>query len=784
MIVHGGFQVEPWSLHETTLNLDVLAQTESLFALSNGFIGVRGNLDEGEPLGTPGSYLNGVYELRPLPSAESQYGAPESSQTLINITNGKLIRLLVDDEPLDARYGHVVSHDRVLDFRAGVLRRTIEWCSPARRTIRVTSTRLVSFTHRAILAIVYEVEPLDGRVNVVVQSELVANEAIPQVPGDPRTATVTESPLVSEEHTKLLETAAMLIHRTRRSQLRIAAAMEHIVTGSPALSLVAQTWPDAARANAVDVLEPGQRLRLVKFVAYGWSHERTQPAVRDQVAAALLAARTAGWEKLLAEQRAYLDEFWANGDVEVEGDPELQQAVRFALFQVLSAGARAERRAIPAKGLTGTGYDGHSFWDTELYVLPVLTYTAPDAAADALRWRHSTLPAAKERARNLGLAGAVYPWRTIHGEECSGYWPAGTAAFHVNADIASAVILYVRATNDHQFEREVGLEVLVETARLWRSLGHYDLGGNFRIDGVTGPDEYTAIVDNNIYTNLMAKRNLIGAADACQRHQNKARELGVTAEEMANWRAAAERVVLPFDEKRGVHQQSEGFTDHEPWNFASTKPDEYPLLLHFAYFDLYRKQVVKQPDLVLAMQLFNDAFTPEQRARNFEYYERITVRDSSLAACTEAVAAADAGHLRLAFDYAAEAALVDLRDLQRNTRDGLHIASLAGTWIALIMGFGGMRDFGERLQFTPRLPDSLTRLAFSLQQRDQCLRVEINTHTATYKLTRGTTPMQITHHGEPLMVGPEPTVRPIAPAPYRQPPTQPPGREPQHRSPG
>jgi alpha,alpha-trehalose phosphorylase len=774
------FRVEPWSLRETSLDLEELAETESLFALSNGFLGVRGNLDEGEPHGIPGTYLNGYYELRPLPLGESQYGAPESSQTMIDVTNGKLIRLLVDDEPFDLRYGQLLSHERVLDLRAGTLRRTVEWRSPARRAVRVTSTRLVSFTHRAILAIAYEVEPLDGPMNLVVQSELVANEAVPSNGGDPRAAAATERPLISDEHLAR-GTAALLIHHTRSSNLRMAAAMENMFTGSPALQLHADSWPDEARVVAVDELAPGQKLRLVKLVAYGWSRRRTLPALRDQVAAALLGARTAGWERLLAEQRAWLDEFWATGDVELEGDLELQQALRFALFQVLSAGARAETRAIPAKGLTGTGYDGHTFWDTDLYVLPVLAYTAPEAAADALRWRLATLPAATERARHLGLAGAAYPWRTIHGEECSGYWPAGTAAFHINADIASSAILYVRASGDTAFEREVALPILVETARLWRSLGDYDGEGRFRIDGVTGPDEYSAVVDNNLYTNLMAQRNLVGAADACQRHQDQARTLGVTREEMAGWRAAAERVVIPYDAKLGVHQQNEGFTEHSVWNFAATRPDQYPLMLHFPYFELYRKQVVKQPDLVLAMQLFRERFTPEERARNFDYYERITVRDSSLSACIDAVAAADAGHLRLAFDYAAEAALVDLHDLHHNTRDGLHVASLAGAWIAFVMGFGGLRDFGETLAFAPRLPDPLSRLAFSIRHRGHCVHVEVTPRIATYSLSRGDGPVRATHHGEPFEIGPAPTTRPIPPATERPPPQQPPGREPPHR---
>ena len=782
MIQHPSFRIEPWSLHETSLSRDVLAASESLFALSNGHIGLRGNLDEGEPHGLPGSYLNGCYELRPLVAAETQYGAPESSQTLVNVTNGKLIRLLVDDEPFDVRYGHLRKHDRVLDFRAGTLTRTAEWCSPAHRTVRVTSTRLVSFTHRAIVAIAYEIEPLDGPADVVVQSELVANEALPTIVGDPRTAGALESPLEPEEHSSN-GTEGLLIHRTRRSRLRIAAAMNHVITGTSQLSIVCQSADDSARVVATDVLQPGERLRVIKLVAYGWSEERTQPAMRDQVAAALMAAYKAGWDRLVAEQRRYLDAFWSTSDVELEGDSELQQAVRFSLFQVLSAGARGEGRAIPAKGLTGTGYDGHSFWDSDAFIVPVLTYIAPDAAADALRWRHSILAAAKARAHDLGLSGAAYPWRTIHGEECSGYWPASTAAFHVSADVAGSVIQYVNATGDDAFEHEVGIEVLVETARLWRSLGHYDVDGNFRIDGVTGPDEYSAIVDNNVYTNVMAQKNLLGAAAACQRHQDRARELGVTPEEMAAWRAAAARVLIPYDEKLGVHEQSEGFTRHERWNFAATKPDQYPLLLHFPYFDLYRKQVVKQPDLVLAMHSCSTVFAPEQRARNFEYYERITVRDSSLAASGQAVAAADAGHLRLALDYTAESALMDLHDLEHNVRDGLHLASLAGTWLAFVAGFGGMRDHGEIVEFAPRLPDGLTRMTLSILRRGCCLRVDVSTHEARYSLTQGSGPLRISHHGQALEVtGPEPIARPIPPAPERAPPVQPPGREPAHRT--
>jgi len=773
------FEIEPWAITESSLNLDVIAQSESVFALSNGHIGLRGNLDEGDPHGLPGTYLNSLYELRPLPYAEAGYGYPEAGQTIINVTNGKLIRLLVDDEPFDIRYGTLHSHVRRLDLRAGTLTREVEWSSPSGARVRVTSVRLVSLTQRAVVAIRYTVEPVDGPLRVVVQSELVANEALPDMGKDPRVAAVLESPLVSEEHLSISDDrlGALLVHHTRVSNLRVAVTMAHEVTGPDKMDKRAEAFPDLGRATVAARLGSGERLEIVKYVAYGWSSQRTRPALHDQVAAAVALARLTGFDGLLSEQREYLDEFWAGADVQVEGDPEIQQAVRFGLFHILQSGARAEFRPIAAKGLTGPGYDGHTFWDTETFVLPVLTYTHPEAAGDVLRWRHMTLPLAKQHASDLGLAGAAFAWRTIRGQECSGYWPAGTAAFHINADIADAVLRYLDATEDTAFEQEAGLEILVETARLWRKIGHHDADGNFRIDGVTGPNEYNAIVDNNVYTNLMAQRNLVAAADAVARLMEVAAELGVTTEEAASWRDAAAAMVIPYDERLEVHPQHEGFTQHARWDFAGTPPEKYPLLLHYPYFDLYRSQVVKQADLVLAMHLRGDAFTHEQKVRNFTYYEALTVRDSSLSACTQSVMAAEVGQLELAYAYLAEAALMDLRDVQHNTRDGLHMASLAGAWTALVSGFGGMRTERGTLAFNPRLPSGITRLSFRLRYRGRRLCVSIGNHRVRYELLDGE-PLALLHHGEELLVGDKPVEREVpkiipGPAPH-----QPQGREP------
>ncbi|WP_100498341.1 glycoside hydrolase family 65 protein [Geodermatophilus chilensis] len=777
------FPIEPWSLTETGLDHASLAVHESVFALSNGHIGMRGSFEEGEPVVVPGTYLNGFFEERPLPYAEVGYGFPEQGQTVVNVTDGKLVRLLVGDTPLDLAYGEIVEHRRTLDLRRGLLRRHTEWRSPNGRVVTVTSTRMVSLRRRSIAAIEYTVECTDGQgdLYIALQSDLLANEPVGSgsEADDPRAAAALARPLVNEMAVARGQ-RAVLVHRTARSRLRMAAGMDHVIDVPDTSTADIEATDDLARFTLAARLPQGSSVKLVKYLSYGWSSRRSAAALRDQVEGALATAKLAGFERLLREQREVLDEHWQHADVEIEGDDELQQAVRVGVFHLLQAGLRAERQPIPAKGLTGPGYDGHTFWDTETYVLPVLTYIAPAAARDALRWRHSTLELARERARVLGLEGAAFPWRTIRGEETSGYWPAGTAAFHINADIADAVVRYHNATGDEEFDRDHGAELLIETARLWASLGHFDDEHGFRIDGVTGPDEYTAVVDNNVYTNLMAQRNLREALEAVKRQPDVAGRLGVTGDETACWDRAAALMAVPYDTRRGVHMQSDAFTHHEEWDFEATPPERYPLLMHYPYFDIYRKQVVKQADLVMALHLRGDAFTLEEKAADFAYYEARTVRDSSLSATQQAVVAAETGHLALAYDYWGEATLTDLQNLHGNSGHGLHIASLAGGWTVAVAGFGGMRDHDGRLTFAPRLPDRITRLRFRLNYQGRLLVVTVTPTEASYRLTEGD-PLDVHHHGRRLTVTEDEISAEIPPAPEVGPVFQPHGVAPRRR---
>ncbi|WP_129337828.1 glycoside hydrolase family 65 protein [Cellulomonas endophytica] len=780
------YAIEPWSLCETAPDLTALARGESLLALGNGHLGIRGGLDEGEPHAVPGTFLAPVHETVPFQYPEVAYGDPRHEERIVPVASGVEVRLTVDGEALDIRTADLGHHERRLDLRAGTLTRDLVWTTRSGATVHVTSTRVVSLERPALAAVRYRVEAVDRPVDVRLARVLTTPD-----PGDhaasegPQPSPLAPESAVGREH------GVCLVHRTSSTGMRVAAGVDHHVDGPAGLEEEPVLEHGHAVRTTTGRLTPGQALTVTTLVAYACSDQRPTGVLVRCVDETLEAGRAAGWDALLAEQRAWWDAFWEVADVVVEGDDELQGAIRFSLFHTAQAAARADGQGVRAKGLTGTGYHGHTFWDTETFVLPVLTAVLPGAAADHLRWRHGTLPAALDRAAELGLPGAVLAWRTISGVESSGYWPASTAAVHLGADVADAALHHVACTGDAAFERDVVVDLVVQAARLYLGLGrHHD--GAWHLDGVTGPDEYSGLVDDNTYTNLMVRRALRGALDLTARHADLAAGLGVDDEEREAWRAAADAVAVPVDPATGVVEQHEGFSRARPWDFERSERLGYPLATHAPYLTLYRSQVVKQADLVLALHRRGEEFTDEQKRAAFAAYEPLTVRDSSLSAATQAVVAAEVGHLDLAYAYAREAALVDLQDLHGSTDDGLHVASLAGAWHALVAGFGGLRDPDGELHLAPRLPAALTLLRFRLRRADAVLEVEVRPDEARYRVVRGG-PLTVRHHGTDLTVPAatggtsgagssdrEGVVRaPLPPAvDAGPPPRQPPGRAP------
>ena len=760
---------EPRRLVERSFSPRFLPQTETLFSVGNGYLGIRATPEEGGAVYERGTYLNGFYETWPIPYGEEAFGYPKIGQTMLTVPDGTLLKLYVDDEPFELARARLFAFERALDFRSGTLDRRIRWETVDGKQIEVCSRRLVSLNDRHLACIVYDVRMLDGEADLTVSSELVTggpdrSRLAEPSGGDPRGGRRSDEGALQPTARRSRNRRALFNLETRSSGLRMACAMDHLLeVDVPVEVEEAACIEDRARVVFLTRVAADQRLRIVKFLAYHHSASADAGELRFRVNRTLDRALREGPAEVLAAQERRVADFWEAGDVVVEGEPEAQQAIRFNLFQILQASARVEGFGIPAKGLSGSGYEGHYFWDTEMYVLPFLTYTAPHVARSLLDQRYAQLDQARSRARQVGQKGALYPWRTINGEEASASYVASTAQYHINADILFAADRYVSLAGDLGFLRRGLAEMAVETARLWVDLGFFSEqeGGSFCINGVTGPDEYNTVVDNNAYTNLMARESLLIAVRTVELLQERAPDafahlveaIGLEPPEVGEWKRAAERMYIPYDHEAGVHLQDDAFLKREIWDFENTPPDHYPLLLHYHPLVIYRRQVIKQADLVLATFLLGDHFTTDEKRRIFDYYDPLTTGDSSLSACIQSIMAAELGYAAKAYHYFADAVVMDLGNIGGNVRDGLHIASLAGTWMAVVHGFAGMRDRGGRLRFRPHLPDGWTRLRFRLRVRGEILEVEIRPDRADYRLLSGGN-LEIWHEGAPLRVVP------------------------------
>ena len=757
-----------WLIVERRFDPERLGAMESVFAVGNGYLGLRGAPEEGAPAHDAGVVLNGFYESWPIVYPEDAYGLARTGQTIVNATDGSIIRLYVDDEPFDLGTAKLIRFERVLDMRFGVLSREVEWETARGHRVLIRSRRLASLEHRHLAAMDYEVVALDSTVRVALCSELVTHG--PQdASDDPRRGKGFAEKVLAPHAARASGQRAVLELSTRNSGLTLACGMEHDVEFGGEARIETTAEGDGAKLSVLADLEPGVPLRLSKYVAYHWADKAPAGDLVARVDRTLDHAEREGFEAIELRQRRHVADFWRRSDVQLEAPAGLQLAVRFNLFQLMQATARGEGLGVAAKGVTGRGYEGHYFWDAEIYVIPFLIHTTPRWAKQALEFRVGMLDAARTRAREVGHSGALYPWRTISGEEASAWYAAGTAQYHINADIAYAMHHYNRVTGDLDFMLGQGAEVLVETARLWMELGFFSerLGGLFCINSVTGPDEYTTVVDNNAYTNLMARENLEVATRIVEWLQGRDREAfdelvrstGLTCAEVEGWRRAAALMYVPRHEELGIVLQDERFLERKRWDFEGTPADKYPLLLHHHPLELYRHQVIKQTDVVLATYLVGHNFSEEETRRTFDYYDPLTTGDSSLSACIQSVIASAVGYEDKALDYFVDACSVDLADAHGNTADGIHIASCGGTWLALVGGFGGLRDGDGEVRFDPRLPAEWTRMRFRVEVRGQLIEVDMRPGETTYRLVEGRG-LLIEHRGEQLRLKPgEPVSR-------------------------
>lgn len=764
------YPYDEWKVRETIYSENHHQKNESVFALGNGYIGMRGNFEEGYH-GTAGSsvtgnYLNGFYDAEPIVYPEGAYGYPDLNHAMLNVPDAKIVKLEVEGHPFYLQNGTVRSHVRELDMREGMLNRLAEWESPAGHRVRIHARRLVSLEYKHLAAVCYEVTALnfDGEVRLTSLFDEEPGGPEGSDLGDPRVGARRLEPSLLLEADGIDGASRWMKHRTRNTGFALVTGMRHRLEAPGGYKEEDAAEGTRKGTRFIVSLKRDQTVRLIKYIAYHTTRDYQEEELLRRNGEVLALAESLGFEALAGMQRAYLDRYWSGADVEIKGDPALQQGMRFNAFGLLQSAGRDGVTNIGAKGLTGEGYEGHYFWDTEMYMLPFFTFTQPETARTLLEFRYATLDKARERATVMAQKGALYPWRTIAGEENSAYFPAGTAQAHINADIAYAIRQYVLATGDTDFLAEQGAEILFETSRFWADLGHYNpaRGGAFCIDGVTGPDEYTALVNNNAYTNLMVREQFRYACETAEllrksypEHFTRLqRKIGLTKEEVAGWKKAADLMFVPFDPELGIYAQDDSFLTKKKWDFAGTPADKYPLLLHYHPLVIYRHQVLKQADLVMALFLLGNRFSLADKIRNYRYYEPLTTHDSSLSPCIHSIVAAEIGDLDSAYEYFTRTARMDLDDVNRNAKDGLHTAAMAGAWMSVVNGFGGMRLFGDGiLSFSPSLPPQWESLRFKIMNRGRLLEVAVGREAVSYTLLAGDG-MAIRHRGELLHLAP------------------------------
>lgn len=796
--------VDEWGWYEKRPERTSLGLTESHFALSNGYLGVRGTPPEGRDSDEHGTFINGVHETWPISHAEDAYGLAREGQAIVQVPDAKTVRIYVDDEPLRLSQNEIEDYSRGLDFRDGVLRRSFVWRTPSGKRVRVTNERMVSFTERHLMVTSTEIELLDAPAAVVVSSQILnrqdgedeystvidhtgttADGPVGRGGGavgdgaDPRKAEqFKERVFIPTYQAQPEDERVTLGYRINHSGMTVAVSMDHKMQLSgtddagdhPVDGVEVQTElrEDVARVVYHMAGRKGMKLRLEKFISYHSSRHVTADELAFRCARTINRAKAVGLERLQDDQKNWLADFWERSDVRIPGQPELQQAVRWNIYQLIQASARAETQGVPAKGLTGSGYGGHYFWDTEIYVMPFLTYTNPQFARNAMRFRYKMLPAARARALELSHDGVLFPWRTINGHESSAYYAAGTAQYHIDADVSYALMKYIYASGDTDFLLEEGIHILVGTARFFMSLGFFNNSGTrFEIHSVTGPDEYTTVVNNNLYTNVMAQYNLRVAAEVVRQmrsdrpsaYRDMMRRTGLSEDELDLWDQAANAMYIPFNETTGVSPQDDQFMQRQLWSLDDPEVGpKRPLLLHYHPLTIYRYQILKQADVVLALFLQGSQFDAETKLRDYDYYDRLTTGDSSLSAVVQSIMAAELGLHDKAMDFFHRGLFIDLNNLHGNTPDGVHIASCGGVWSCLVYGFGGFRDNYGQYSITPRVPEEWGSLEYRITLRGRIIQVEVADGEVTLHTTDEDPEVvgPITVCGQETMVGPEP----------------------------
>ncbi|MFW6229436.1 MAG: glycoside hydrolase family 65 protein, partial [Halanaerobium sp.] len=691
---------QAWKITEKEFLVEHNHHNEAIFALGNGYMGLRGTLEEDYPgseeTTTPGFYINGVYASEEIIYGEEAPNLPQNGQTMVNLADWSEINLYINEEKLNLLKGQILDYKRELDLQQGILRRQILWEDRQGRKVEIKITRLISLSREHVGAIRYQFKAVNFSGKISVNSAINGDISNHHHLRDKKAVEVIESEVDTN--------TGYLIHKVKSTEFKVAYVAEHILDKYSKDNCEIKKRSSDNRVDWIFEISAveGEEYTIDKIVGVNHSQEEGENPLSNARASAARASIT-GFENLVEEQAEFMSGYWQDVDVKIDGDDALQQAFRFNAFHILQATGKDGQTSVAAKGISGEHYEGHYFWDTESYILPFYAFQRPEVARNLLLFRYNTLDRARKNAKRMKLDGVLFPWRTINGEEASGFFMGSTVQYHINADIAYAVNLYYQISKDQEFIENYGLEILIETARMWLSLGSYIpmKDNQFCFNVVCGPDEYKPGVNNNAYTNYMAKFNLDIAVKMAEIIKNKSPEkykrlaerIELTEKEIQNMKEVKEDIYLPYDEKLEITPQDDSFLYKNPIEVDNIPEAELPLVKNWHPLVIWRYQVIKQADVILLMLQLGDQFGRDLKIRNYDYYEPKTTHDSSLSPAIYSIIASEIGYKNQAYNYFMQTARLDLDDYNENAYQGVHTACMGGTWLSLVQGFGGMRMF-------------------------------------------------------------------------------------------
>ena len=749
--------VDPWMIIENGFHRGRSRVSESIFSLGNEYMGIRGYFEEGYSGDTlQGAYFNGVYEYRDIqhPTGREFQGMVHESHFMVNAHDWLHTRIECDGEILDLAKSKFSRFSRWLDMRSGVMGRSFVWHIENGGKIEISFERLLSMRHHQLAAqrVSFKSLGFEGKISLSLGMDY---------------ATIHEEEQQSFwtlEKKEIGENSISCLSKTLRSGHKTFSNMR--LDAKSKLKFERADSKTTPSLKTTLKLKDGDSTTIDRIVVNHVEKSAAKPLelVWEKGAETARLFEETTWESALAEQKRFWNTVWKQADIEIEGDPENQQGVRFCIFQLTQSYHGVDSSLnVSAKGLTGEKYSGWTWWDTETYCLPFYMFTNPKAAKNLLTYRRKTLKGALKRAKELDCQGARFPMATINGEEAVGVWQHGDLEIHVSAAVAFGFWHYERVTGDEKLVFSKGIDVLLEICKYYESRGNWgQKTGKFGFFGVMGADEFHMMVNNNCYTNAMAKKAFEYTLDVVRRMEKAHKEKidatlkkhRVDSKSLETWKRLADNMDIPMDQQSGVYEQHEGFFNLPHVDVNAIPPEQLPLYKHWAYVRIFRYDMTKQPDVLMLHFLFNGEYSRENKLANYLYYEPRCSHESSLSPSIHSILAAELDMDEKAYSYLGHATRLDLDDYNRNTSEGLHTTSMAAAWMNIAYGFGGMRSDGETLSFNPKLPENWTSYKFRIKYRGTIVEVAVKRGKTQLRTIKGA-PINIEIHGKPLVLDAE-----------------------------